>query len=245
MEKLKSVLKIHVFPLLAPAIKTVLFGALLFLATEKKSLILFALFLFLAFYFYFRKLLEWRKFFYAFLALVFYSLIVINFFNGKVFLAASTVFFALLFFLVLGIKNFVFINRETIFSFLYWALYFVAGIVFFAADKLTSLDLISHSFLIFLVFYLLLKESLEFLHPDTPRKKRNLLALSASFLAAQSALIIRWLPLGFLNSAVMTTILIIVLEDLISYHLKGALSRQIIVKNAAVLAILTLLIFLV
>lgn len=202
------------------------------------------IFLLFTFYFYFRKIFEWRKFFFAFLVLIFYSLIVINFFNNAFFLAVSSIFFALLFFLLLGVKNFVFLNRETIFNFLYWTLYFVSGIVFFASDKSNALGLLGYSLLTFLVFYLLFKESLDFLYSDMPRKKRQLLALGVSFLAIQSAQVIRWLPFGFLNSAIMTTLLIIVLEDLISYHLRGALIRQIIIKNFVVLLVMVFLIFL-
>gem|GEM_PF-5181615 len=146
--------------------------------------------------------------------------------------------------MILGIKNFIFIDRETVFNFLYWILYFVASVVFFAGDKSGTLDFLGYSILTFFVFYLLSKESLDFLYSDTSIKKRRLLAFGVSFIAIQAAHVIRWLPLGFLNSAVMATLLIIVLEDLISYHLKGALNRRIITKNAIVLLVMVFLIFL-
>lgn len=221
-----------------------MFGTLLFWISAQRSFLLLLLFLAAAFYFYFRKLLEWRKFFYAFLVLIFYSLIVINFFNNQFFSVVSSVFFAALFFMILGIKNFVFIDRETIFNFLYWILYFVASIVFFAGEKAGTLNLLGYSVLTFFVFYLLSKESLDFLYSEVSVKKRRLLALGVSFITIQAAHIIRWLPLGFLNSAVMATLLIVVLEDLISYHLKGALNRQTIIKNAVVLLVMVFLIFL-
>jgi len=219
-------------------------GVLLFWISVQRSFLVLLLFLVAAFYFYFRKLLEWRKFFYAFLVLISYSLIVINFFNSLFFSIISSVFFAALFFMILGVKNFVFINREIIFNFLYWILYFIASIVFFAGDKTSVLDLLGYSILTFLVFYVLSKESLDFLYPDTSFKKRRLLALGVSFIAIQASHIIRWLPLGFLNSAVVTTILIVVLDDFLSYHLKGTLNRQIIIKNFIILSIMVFLIFL-
>lgn len=208
-----------------------------------------------AFYWYFRSLLEWTTFLYLFILLVLYSYL------GTSFLASSPVggatgglfgdmpvvlaalFFGTLFFLLLGIKEFTFLRRQAIFNFLSGTLYFFIAGAFFIADKDSSGTFLFYFLLSFVAFHLLIKESVDFFVEDAPKRKKELLVVGSAMLVAEFLSIISILPIGFLNSAALVILIIFVLEDLVYYHLKGTLDRQIVLNNVTILIICLLFIF--
>ena len=51
------------------------------------------------------------------------------------------------------------------------------------------------------------------------------------------------LPIGFINSSALALLFALVLQDLAIYHFSGNLTRQVILRNITLVAILAVIIF--
>jgi len=140
--------------LLSPlALKAAIFSALLLLAVSNW---LFAVvFVLVSFYLYFRPSLNGSQFILSFLVLLATSLLIVLLVNGQWSLVIS-LFFGFLFFLLLGVKNLIFVNRQpfyylfngllllVIFIFFFWAgnshLFFIKYLSVFFAIAFLSRD---------------------------------------------------------------------------------------------------------
>ena len=239
-------------PVVFPSIvRSVLFTAALVIAVLSGSWFWGFVFFAGALYWYIRSRFEWNTFLFSFLVLTIYAYqstaLLYHAMPGggwsndiAVMLAAGI--FGILFFLLLGIKEFVFLHRQAIFTVLSGALYiFIAGI-FFVADKETAGSFLFYAVMSAVAFYLLLKESSDFSLSDTPKRKRDVLVVGSTLLVAEFLGVIDMLPFGFLNSAVLVGLIVFVLEDLSSHHLRGSLDRQVILNNMTLLFICMLFI---
>jgi hypothetical protein len=244
--------RLRLSALVPPIGKAFVFSLTLTLAALYGGFFWPAVFVLSALYWYFQSLFDWKTFLYSFIVLVFYAYLGTSFFSGAsqvsgvsgdtlVFLAASV--FGILFFLLLSIKEFVFLRRQAIFNFMSGALYFFVAAVFFIADKDHGGSFLFYYLLSFIALYLLIKESIDFFMEDAPKKKKNLLVIGSAVLVAEFLSIISMLPIGFLSSAALIILIIFILEDLVYYHLKGALDRQIILNNVTILIISLIFIF--
>lgn len=210
------------------------------------------LFFAVAFYGYFRSLFDWNTFLYSFFILTLYAYLGTSFLVGSsdmgagldrmpVVLASSV--FGVLFFLLLGVKEFLFLWRQAIFNFLSGSLYFFIGGTFFIANKSGAGDFVLYFLLSFVALYLLIKESIEFFMEDAPKRKKELLVIGSAVLVAEFLSVVSILPIGFLNSAALIILFVFILEDLVYYHLKGTLDRQIVLNNVTILVVCLLFIF--
>lgn len=240
-------------PMLAPSItKSVLFAGVLALAVLQGGFFFGAVFFGLAFYWYFRSSFEWDTFFYSFLILTLYVYIGISFLyhatetggiSGTMPVILASLFSGVLFFLLLGIKEFVFLRRQAIFNFLSGSLYFFVAGTFFVADKDAGGAFLLYLLLSVTAFYLLIKESIDFFMEDAPKRKKEVLVIGSTLLVSEFLGITSVLPIGFLNSAALIVLIVFVFEDLIYHHLKGALNRQIVLNNVTILIVCLLFIF--
>lgn len=187
--------------------------------------------------------MEWKKFFYSFVVLLVYSLIITDFLSNSSLAILSSVILGILFFILLGIKKFAFINRQALFNLLSGALFFLVSVAFFAADKSNGFNFFIYYIGTFLVTGLLMKESLDFFAGNFPKKKKSLIVMGTSLLIMEAAAITAFLPIGFLNSAALIVLITFILEDLIFYHIKGNLSRQVVLNNITILIIAFIFIF--
>jgi len=198
-------------------------------------------FLAAAFYFYLRPFLNVGQFIYSFLILLAVSFLVVLSIQSQWLLAVS-LFFGCLFFLLLGIKNLIFIRRQPAYILFNGFLFLTVAILFFRSD-VSPLFFIKYPAL-FLACFLLLKEFLFFSAPEPANsRKRNLIIGGAAFLILQLFWAIALLPLSFLNAASLVLLALLILEDFIVRHLTGMMSRQIVLRNITVFLVLTLLIF--
>ena len=205
-----------------------------------------------AFYGYFRSLFEWNTFLYSFCILTLYSVLGMSFlshasetsgFSGTMPNVVVAFLFGVLFFLLLSIKEFLFLRRQAIFNFLSGSLYFFIGGAFFLADKNGAGAYLTYSILSFVALYLLIKESTEFFMEDAPKRKKELLVIGSAVLVVEFLSVVSILPIGFLNSAALIILFAFILEDLVYYHLKGTLDRQIVLNNVTILIVCLLFIF--
>ncbi|HAS95269.1 TPA: hypothetical protein DIS57_01475 [Candidatus Wolfebacteria bacterium] len=240
-------------PILMPSIlRATFFGGTLTLAVINGGFFWASLFFAAAFSGYFRSLFEWNTFLYSFFVLTLYAYLGTSFLmstsevggaSGNMPVVLASMVFGTLFFLLLGIKEFLFLWRHAIFNFLSGALYFFIGGTFFIVDKSAAGDFLLYFLLSFVALYLLIRESIEFFMEDAPKRKKELLVIGSAVLVAEFLSVVSILPIGFLNSAALIILFVFILEDLVYYHLKGTLDRQIVLNNMTILIVCLLFIF--
>ncbi len=248
LKKLNSVLK---NPALQSAFKALIFSLILTAVYNSRGFWPIFLFIVAALYFYFHPLFEAKKNFSSFLILLFVALLAASHLPvaaGKWnFFAAAL--FGLFFFILLGVKNLVFINRLVIYEFVNNFLFFSLFIVFFLFDKADWFFL--KYAIIFLAIFALFRAFLlsqDFLRGTQASNlpiaaKINLFSVSLAVLISQFILIAAYLPIGFLNLAAISLVVVLALKDLTISHLYGNLNRSIILKNATMVLIFSVIIF--
>lgn len=224
------------------SLNTLLFGFLLginfFLPSFWWGAAFFSFLLFIFFDFFKDKKLKIAFFVFSFL-----SWILVDFLRFSVpnFLAILFIFFlSFLFFLLLGVKNFIFSKGKLILTIFF---YFLSFLIFSFILRFFSFSSIIGWIISFLLFFFLLKEFFIFLTGDSfwdRRKKIYLLAVS--FLTFQTLWISSLLSLGFLNSASLSLVFLIVALDIIFHYFSGSLNRAILVKNLSFLLLFSLII---
>ena len=237
LKKLNSVSK---NPALRLAFRAIVFSLALAFFGSSRSFGAFFLFIALAFYFYLKPFFEAKKYFFSFLIFLIAALLAISRLpaeSGKWNFIAAAVF-GLIFFAFLGIKNLVFISRSSIYEFLNNFVFFLVFIVFFMADKSSGWIFWGYSAAV-LSFFLLFRESII----SRPGRDINLFSASLAALISQFVLAVSYLPVGFLNSAAISLAAVLVLKDLTVSHLRGDLNRQVILKNATIILLFSVIVF--
>jgi hypothetical protein len=139
------------------------------------------------------------------------------------------IYFSLLFYLILGVKDLVFIKREEWHRVLNLGLIYPIFILFFFHNQ----DFfVAKSLMVFLAAIFLLKDLL----------KNKLAHWLAAFLVLEAAWAISLLPIGYINSANLAALVYFILTDLILRHLAGTLTKRRILIDVSIFAILLVLI---
>lgn len=223
--------------LLPLALKSLIFPLLLFLAAGHWfwAVILVPM----AFYFYFRPSLNGGKFILSFLVLLSVSFLAVRHFSGGS--LAVSLFFGAIFFLLLGVKNLIFVHRQHIYYFFNGFLLLAIFILFFLSGNL-GLIFVKYLFT-FIAIAFLFKEFLRFSFPGSSSPSKNaLVAYGAAFIIIQILWGISLLPLNFLNAASLTLLAALILQDFFIHHLSGTINRRIILRNTTLFLVLSLVV---
>ena len=248
LKKLKSVLESPRGLLSLLVLKAILF--LVLLVFLGRNSIWLAGFFLIVLYLYFRDSLNVEDFLSSFLILLSGSLIAIripaqdNFW----FAVGVATFFAILFFVLMGIKNLIFIHRTVPYYFLNSLLFSVVFILFFYFDKS---NFFAFKYLLSgLAILFLFREFLDFNRESIPNPiqssvlaKKNLLALALAFLTLEFMWVVSLLPIGFLNSASSLLLFILVLDDLLLHLWSGTINRHVVLRNTTIFLLINVLIF--
>lgn len=235
-------------PALQSAFKVVVFSLALAGFYNYRSFWPFFLFAALALYFYFKSFLEARRYFSSFLIFLIVSLLTVYWLPDNAgkwnFIAAAA--FGAVFFVFLGIKNLIFINRTFAYEFINNFLFFSVFAIFFLSDKSSNwffFEYVAVFLAFFLLFreFILLQETRGLILPVST--KINLFSASFSFLISQFILAAAYLPIGFLNSAAISLAIVLAIKDLTASHLRGVLNQRIILKNATIFLIFSVIVF--
>lgn len=242
LKKLNSVLK---NPALRSAFRAVVFSLALVLFGNSRSFGAFFLFIAVAFYFYLKPFFEAKKYFFSFLIFLVVALLAMSRLPAGIvkwnFVAAAV--FGLAFFAFLGIKNLVFISRALIYEFLNNFIFFSVFVVFFVSDKSSGWIFLGYAAAVS-AFFPLFRESIIMRSGRSERPERyNLFSASLTALTSQFILAVSYLPIGFLNSAAISLAAVLVLKDLAASHLRGDLNRFVILKNATIILIFSVIVF--
>src|SRR3989344_5651930 len=184
VEKLKSVLGSLLQKYrnqLSLFLKTILFGVfLLGAASGGFSIIDSLIFIAVASVLYSRPFLEKYPTKSAFLVLLPVAMISLQTLKGTLFVFPAVLFFSAIFYLILGIKNFMFIRRSRLYYVSALLLFYSIFNLFFLADK-SELFLLKYG-LVFLASYLLLREWLALISTFQYPERERVAALLGSFL---------------------------------------------------------------
>lgn len=223
-------------------LKAFIFAGLLVWQISAKPAGFFPILLFLSvsFYFYWRPVFSSSQFFGSFLILLIVSFLAVKFLWLDIAGIASILGLAALFYMLLGIKNLIFVNRSALYYLLISILLFLAFFFFFMADK-SQFFLIKY-LSVGLAAFFLSREFLFFFVQDFS-KRRALITAGFSFLTIQSLWAISLLPIGFLNSAALALFAALILLDFTVNHFNGVLTRRIILRNATSWIVLSVIIF--
>ena len=156
------------------------------------------------------------------------------------FLIPAIILYSVIFYLILGIKDLVFVQRGHLNYFKNILLFYSIFLTYFLSDKY-DLFFIKYS-LVFVFTFLLVYEWL-FWSEKSFVKRRRIIAMVFSLLVLQLTWGASLLPLGFVNSATLMTVLIYIMFDFCLHHFQGTISKELILKNSAVLALSAFFIF--
>ena len=221
-------------PTLKLAFKGLLFSLLVLFVYDYPGSVLAALiFLAAAFILYTRPRFNSLKFSASFIALALAPFILppLPFSN-----IITAIILGAVFVILVGVKNLILLRREK------W--YFVAHILLLTMYGAAILYA-GPSFVIagaaFVLFFLLFREF--YSRMSTLQGPR--LALSSaleSLIATELIAILYVLPIGFIASSIIFTLILSVLSDIFIHHLNGHLSRRLILRNSTILIFAILLV---
>ena len=248
LKKLKSVSRSLALQLLnKPFLGAVIFG--LFLLWINKNYSFFPVIIYLGFavYFYFvlsadRSAFK-NRFLSSFLIILSVPFFIVH--SPLFFIYSLILIFS--FFLLLGIKNLIFINHYQVYQFLNNFLFFLIFIIFFSSDKSQLFFL---KFLVlFLSSFLIFKELLSWhfsrFESQLQISIQRINAYSAifAFLLGQLVWAIALLPIGFLNLSALMLVFVLASKDLVTNHLEEKIDKNLILKNITMVIFFSIVIF--
>ncbi len=226
------------------ALKALIFSGLLY-ASSVVSRWLLVVFLLVSFYFYFRSFFNTRQFLASFLTLFALSLLFVDLSVVGRWSSVVGLFFGFLFFLLLGIKDLIFIRREPLYYLLNSLLLLTVFVYFFSFnDFYRPFRFLVNSLAAFSAVFFLFKEFLAIaVSVPLGNQKRNLMAVGSAFLSLQFLWVVAFLPFRSLNAASLALLIALILEDFIVHHLSGTINRRIVLRNVTMFLILAMIIF--
>jgi hypothetical protein len=239
--KLKSVLRIPRQQLLL-AVRAALFAASLWLLADRAfSPFQLGAFIIIGAVLYFTPVFQTLLIFPSFLALMILSPIAMSVFGPQVtYPSLLAAFFGALFYIILGIKQVVFIRRARLHHVLHLALMYCMSILFFAAP---SGDwFITRSLAFALLSYLLVREFFIIRNGERGASVKLSSALIA-FLLVESLWAFSLLPIGFINAAGALLVFIFALEEIVTLSMRGALTRRACMSELTTCIVLMIAIF--
>ena len=183
-------------------------------------------FLGLSAFFYFRTLEGSKRFLSSFLLLILFS-----FFVSHSFLAFL---FAVLFYLLLGVKKLFFIRRDIAYYFVHTSLLLI-GFTYFFLGQIPFPFLFLGIFLFYREFFKVLVVS--------PVQRLAFTALVLAFVGFQFAWLITLLPLGPFAGSGLLVSLLFVLSELILHSFTHTLRRELVLRGITVFASIMILVF--
>jgi len=223
-------------------LKILLFGfALLLSASGGFGIFDSLIFIAVAGILYSRPLLEKYPTKSAFLVLLPVAIISLQKLESSSLIFPAVLFFSAIFYLLLGIKNFMFIRRSRIYYVSALLLFYSVFNLFFLADK-SELFLLKYG-LVFLASYLLLREWLALISTFQYPERERVAALLGAFLILQLLWATALLPIGFLNSANLMLLFTFVIAELLVNHFLGTINRNFLIQHGVFFGILFTIIY--
>jgi len=223
-------------------LKTFLFGGfLLFCGYGGFRIFDSLIFLAVAAALYSRPLLEKYPTKRAFLVMLPSAMLSLQMLDGSSLVFPAALFFSIIFYILLGIKDLMFIRRSRLYYVSALMLFYSVFGLFFLADK-SELFLLKYG-LVFLAAYLLLREWLALISTFQFPERERAAALLGAFLIAQLLWATALLPVGFLNSANLMLLFTFVIAELLVNHFLGTINRNFLIQQGVFFGILFAIIY--
>ncbi len=152
----------------------------------------------------------------------------------EVFVAAA---WGVLLMILLGVKNVILLKRKEIYYVLHLVLVAVSTAFLFSSFNFI-LEIV-----IFIVFLFLFREFYAANKSTENSHQLNLISSVEALIAVEIAWAMSFLSVNFLAGAALLTLFIFIFHDTATHYLKGTLSKEIIVRNAILFTILSVIIF--
>lgn len=178
----------------------------------------------------------------AFLILLVVSLLGMKTIAGSWFVLPALLVFACIFYILAGIKNYIFVKRARLYFMAMLLLSYNIFIIFFLSDK-SDLFLLKYGALAVAAF-LLFKEWLVIIPSFHFPKREQIAALIAALLLAQFTWAIALFPIGFISSANLMLLFTFVIAEFLLKHFTGGITKEFILQHLAFFVALSGLIFL-
>ncbi len=138
------------------------------------------------------------------------------------------------FFLLLGVKNLILLRRQGSYE-------SVHILIILGLGTLYLLDFLPFvpQVILFLVLFFLFREFYFVLAPPYPQRL-TLTAAALALVTVEIAWVLSFLAVNFLAGAAFLALTTYLFHDLILHHYEGALSRQIILRNATLFVVLSI-----
>lgn len=197
-------------------------------------------FVLFAFYFYFNPFFQPWKILASFLVFLALTLLAPSFsgfwWYGEALLVGAA------FYLILGVKDLVIVDRQAAYQILRTGLLLVIFTLFFWWGQSQDASFLWRLLLLFASLFFLYREY--FSSVLEQESSRTFLAAFSTLFLFETAWILSWLPIGFLNATAITILAAFMLNDFILHHYKRNLSRKILLTNFTVFLFSLLIIFL-
>lgn len=184
----------------------------------------FWLFLAIGIYFYFMPLFRPKDLAFPFAALIFFA-----YTEERSLLLA--ILFAALFYLIIGVKDLILINRQSAKEILALLFALFLAVKFFSsADNWSGLSVLGYSFVasvfVFFLAKLFIRSDSASGNDEMAGKKTTIALLAASFFIWQLFLSLVYLPLNFLYQSAIFIVTATIFLELISDHIRSALTKR-------------------
>ncbi len=223
-------------------LKSLIFGLALFTAVAGNFRITYVLFFgMVAALLYSRPLFSGYNTRYAFLILLVASVLGMEIVAGSIFLLPALFIFSLIFYILLGIKDYLFIKRSRLYFVSALLLFYSIFIIFFLASK-SELFFLKY-LLVALSSFLLFKEWLSIIGSFHFPPKESIAALVSAFLTSQLLWVVALLPIGFISASNFLLIFVFTLASLLFHYFSGSLSGKAALQHILFFLFLSALIF--
>jgi len=194
---------------------------------------------------YFKHLPRVKDIWFSFLALLVLTWLVINPVNtnfikpidSPIGLGVIIFIYAVAFFALIGIADFIFKNNLAVYNFLNTFLIAVTFLIFFSMEFVWWRPLFLGFFL-----FMFFKETLN-LYEVFWQKRSLIVCLVLTLVGLELAAIVSFLPLGPFNAAAFLTLFFLLVKEIILAFFKGQLNFNLLFRQITIFVIFTILVF--
>ena len=223
-------------------LKSLIFGLALFTVVEGDVRVIPILFFgMVAALLYSRPLFSQYNTRYAFLILLVAAILGMEIVAGSIFLFPTLLLFSSIFYILLGIKDYLFIKRSRLYFISILLIFYIIFIIFFLANK-SELFFLKY-FSVILSTFFLIREWLSIIASFHFPSKETIAALVSAFLVGQLLWVVALLPIGFISASNFTLLFVFTLVNLLFHYFSGKISGKLVAQHLLFFLILSAVIF--
>lgn len=179
---------------------------------------------------------------YALIVLLSVAVLGMKILSGTIFFWPGIFLYSFIFYLIMGIKEVLFIKRSRIYYVLALLLFYNLFSIFFLANK-SELFFFKYIGMILAIF-LILREWLSLISTFHFPKREFIASAAATFIVAEFLWATALLPIGFIAASNFMTLSVLIIGNFLFSHFTGGLSKEFLIQQVIFLFLISVLIFL-